>query len=76
VKRRRLAESGDEARLTRCPARKSPAARIRRHLDAIETFVDAGFDHVYLHQVDPDQAGFMEFVRRELLTAAASTAKA
>ena len=48
----------------------------RRHLDAIETFVDAGFDHVYLHQVGPDQAGFMEFARRELLTAAASTAKA
>jgi coenzyme F420-dependent glucose-6-phosphate dehydrogenase len=47
----------------------------RPHLDAIAKFVDAGFDHVYLHQIGPDQAGFMEFARRELLSAA-STAKA
>jgi G6PDH family F420-dependent oxidoreductase len=30
------------------------------HLAAIETFVEAGFDHVYVHQVGPDQAGFIE----------------
>jgi coenzyme F420-dependent glucose-6-phosphate dehydrogenase len=37
------------------------------HLDAITTFVDAGFDHVYVHQVGPDQDGFIEFYEREIL---------
>ena len=34
---------------------------------AIEDFAKAGFDHVYLHQVGPDQAGFMRFAKRDLL---------
>jgi G6PDH family F420-dependent oxidoreductase len=38
-----------------------------RHLEAICEFVDAGYDHVYVHQVGPDQAGFIEFFERELL---------
>jgi hypothetical protein len=29
--------------------------------------VKAGFDHVYVHQVGPDQAGFMRFYQREIL---------
>ena len=37
------------------------------HLERIEAYVDAGYDHVYLHQVGPDQAGFLEFAGRELL---------
>ena len=36
-------------------------------LKQVREFLDAGFDHVYFHQVGPDQAGFMEFARRELL---------
>lgn len=40
---------------------------IQRHLDAIESFADAGFDHVYIHQVGPDQGGFMEFYREHIL---------
>jgi hypothetical protein len=36
-------------------------------LDAIEPYVEAGYDHVYIHQVGPDQAGFLEFAARELL---------
>jgi coenzyme F420-dependent glucose-6-phosphate dehydrogenase len=48
----------------------------RRHLDAIEKYVDAGFDHVYLHQVGPDQAGFIEFARRQLLSAIPEPARA
>jgi G6PDH family F420-dependent oxidoreductase len=31
------------------------------HLEALEAFAEAGFDHVYVHQVGPDQAGFIEF---------------
>jgi hypothetical protein len=37
------------------------------HLEAIESFADAGFDHVYVHQVGPDQAGFLDFYEREIL---------
>lgn len=39
----------------------------QRHLDAIAQFVKAGFDHVYVHQVGPDQEGFMRFYQREVL---------
>ncbi|CAN5592887.1 LLM class F420-dependent oxidoreductase [soil metagenome] len=38
-------------------------------LAKIRAYVDAGYDHVYLHQVGPDQAGFFEFAKRELLPA-------
>ena len=37
------------------------------HLDGIAKFVDAGFDHVYMHQVGPDQEGFFDFYAREIL---------
>jgi hypothetical protein len=36
-------------------------------LEKVQGFVDAGFDHVYVHQVGPDQAGFIDFAARELL---------
>jgi G6PDH family F420-dependent oxidoreductase len=39
------------------------------YLEAIERFAKAGFDHVALHQIGEDQAGFIEFARRELLRA-------
>jgi G6PDH family F420-dependent oxidoreductase len=39
------------------------------HLDAIDEFADAGFDHVYVHQVGPDQEAFFSFFERELLPA-------
>ena len=39
----------------------------QRHLEGIGEFVKAGFDHVYVHQVGPDQAGFMRFYEREVL---------
>lgn len=38
-----------------------------RYLDAVRAFGDAGFDHVYLHQVGPDQDGFFRFYREEVL---------
>jgi G6PDH family F420-dependent oxidoreductase len=37
------------------------------HLEAVEAFAMAGFDHVYVHQVGPDQAGFLDFYEREVL---------
>lgn len=36
-------------------------------LDKIAEYVDAGYDHVYLHQVGPDQDGFLEFAARALI---------
>jgi coenzyme F420-dependent glucose-6-phosphate dehydrogenase len=38
-----------------------------RHLEAIARFVAAGFTEIYIHQVGPDQAGFMSFYRDEIL---------
>ncbi|HYY89757.1 MAG TPA: LLM class F420-dependent oxidoreductase, partial [Chloroflexota bacterium] len=38
-----------------------------RHVAAIRRFLDAGFDHVSVHQVGPDQAGFFDFYQREVL---------
>lgn len=38
-----------------------------RYLAAIHEYIDAGYDHVYLHQVGPDQEGFFEFCAREIL---------
>ena len=37
------------------------------HLAKIQPFIDAGFDHIYLHQVGPDQEGFFRFAEKELL---------
>ncbi len=38
-----------------------------RHVEMIQRFVDAGCDHVYLHQIGPDQDGFFEFYESEVL---------
>ena len=38
-----------------------------RHRAAIGEYVDAGYDHVYVHQVGPDQEGFFDFYEREVL---------
>lgn len=38
-----------------------------KHIEHIQKFIDAGFDHVYIHQVGPDQEGFMRFYQREVL---------
>jgi coenzyme F420-dependent glucose-6-phosphate dehydrogenase len=38
-----------------------------RHAAAIREFIDAGYDHVFFHQVGPDQEGFLQFAERELL---------
>ncbi|MDQ2826410.1 MAG: TIGR03557 family F420-dependent LLM class oxidoreductase [Actinomycetota bacterium] len=37
------------------------------YLEKIKAFVDAGFDNVYLHQIGPDQDGFFDFCKREIL---------
>jgi len=37
-----------------------------KHVAAIREYVDAGYDHVYLHQIGPDQEGFFRFWQEEL----------
>lgn len=38
-----------------------------KHLAKIREAVDAGFDHVYVHQVGHDQEGFIDFYQREIM---------
>jgi G6PDH family F420-dependent oxidoreductase len=38
-----------------------------RHLDQIKAYEDAGFDHVYVHQVGPDQESFFDFYTRRVM---------
>jgi coenzyme F420-dependent glucose-6-phosphate dehydrogenase len=38
-----------------------------RHIEKIQEYIDAGYDHVYIHQVGPDQEGFFRFYQKEIL---------
>jgi G6PDH family F420-dependent oxidoreductase len=46
------------------------------HLQAIQEYLDAGFDHVYVHQVGPQQKPFLDFYRREILPTLAGSKRA
>lgn len=39
----------------------------KRHIEEIQKYIDAGYDHVYIHQIGPDQEGFIDFYQREVL---------
>jgi G6PDH family F420-dependent oxidoreductase len=39
------------------------------YLEKLQKFGDAGYDHVYFHQVGPNQEGFLEFFERKLAPA-------
>lgn len=36
------------------------------YLDKVQEYIDAGFTHIYMHQVGRDQEGFFRFYEREL----------
>jgi coenzyme F420-dependent glucose-6-phosphate dehydrogenase len=38
-----------------------------RHREAIKEFEDAGYDHVFVHQIGPDQEAFFDFYESEIL---------
>jgi coenzyme F420-dependent glucose-6-phosphate dehydrogenase len=38
-----------------------------RHIAAIRKYAEVGYDHVWIHQVGPDQDGFFEFYGQEIL---------
>jgi G6PDH family F420-dependent oxidoreductase len=40
---------------------------IERHVAAIQAYVDAGYDHVYVHQIGPKQDEFIEAYARDVL---------
>ncbi|WP_276253908.1 TIGR03557 family F420-dependent LLM class oxidoreductase [Halomontanus rarus] len=39
----------------------------QRYVESIEEAVDAGYDHVYVHQIGPDQDLFIEFFEEEVM---------
>ncbi|HEX4718685.1 MAG TPA: TIGR03557 family F420-dependent LLM class oxidoreductase, partial [Thermoleophilaceae bacterium] len=38
-----------------------------RHMEMIKRFDDAGYTHIYVHQIGDDQEGFLNFYKREIL---------
>ena len=42
---------------------------VQKVLDVVQKYLDAGFDHLYFHQIGPDQDGFFSFAENELLPA-------
>jgi G6PDH family F420-dependent oxidoreductase len=40
-----------------------------KHLEKIRKFVNAGYDHIWIHQIGPDQDGFFDFYENEILPA-------
>jgi coenzyme F420-dependent glucose-6-phosphate dehydrogenase len=38
-----------------------------RHLEEIRAYEKAGFDHVFVHQIGPDQDAFLRFYEREII---------
>jgi coenzyme F420-dependent glucose-6-phosphate dehydrogenase len=47
-----------------------------RHLAGIRKYEEAGYDHVWVHQVGPDQEGFFRFYEREVLPQLGKATKA
>lgn len=37
------------------------------YLSELQEYAEAGYTHAYIHQIGPDQQGFLEFAKRELL---------
>ena len=40
-----------------------------RHLEMIRKYIDAGYTHIWLHQIGPDQEGFFSFYEQQVLPA-------
>jgi hypothetical protein len=47
-----------------------------KYLAKINESARAGFDHVWIHQIGPDQEGFIRFAEREILPRFATQAQA
>ena len=47
----------------------------QKHIDKINEFAEAGFDQVYVHQVGPNQEGFIRFYEKEVVPKIAGATK-
>ncbi|MDP9402748.1 MAG: TIGR03557 family F420-dependent LLM class oxidoreductase [Actinomycetota bacterium] len=45
---------------------------VARHVELVRSYVEAGYSHVYIHQVGPDQDGFFRFWEDQLRPALAA----
>ncbi len=45
---------------------------VERHVALVRSYADAGYSHVYIHQIGPDQDGFFRFWDQELRSALAA----
>lgn len=41
---------------------------VQLHLEKIQAYIDAGFTHIYFHQVGPDQQAFFDFYPQQVLS--------
>ena len=48
---------------------RRPRPDPERHRAALRPYLDAGFDHLAIHQIGPDQEGFFRFYEKEILPA-------
>jgi coenzyme F420-dependent glucose-6-phosphate dehydrogenase len=55
-----MVTADDVAETTPCGPDPEPV------VEQLRKFADAGFDHLYLHQIGPDQEGFFQFFREDL----------
>jgi G6PDH family F420-dependent oxidoreductase len=39
----------------------------QKHLDAIQKYIDLGYQYIYVHQIGPDQDGFFDFYQQQIL---------
>ena len=44
-------------------------------VEAVSKYIDAGYDHLYFHQIGPDQDGFLRFWTDSLQPALAVTTR-
>lgn len=48
-------------------AEKTPVGPdVQRYVESVKSYIEAGVENVYIHQVGPDQEGFFRFFRDEL----------
>lgn len=38
-----------------------------KHIEEIQKYADAGYDHIYIHQIGPNQEGFFRFYEKNVL---------
>lgn len=42
-------------------------SNVEQHLELLQKYIDAGYDHIYVHQIGSDQEGFFRFYEKHIL---------